>query len=44
LHAKTLGFVHPTTNEMMSFTTEIPQDMQTCIEKWQTYSNHLVED
>ena len=42
LHAKTLGFVHPTTNEKMSFTTEIPKDMQTCIEKWQTYSNHLV--
>jgi len=44
LHAKTLGFVHPTTGEIMSFTTEIPKDMQTCIEKWQTYSNHLVED
>ena len=44
LHAKTLGFVHPTTKEKMSFTTEIPKDMQTCIEKWQTYSNHLVQD
>ena len=28
LHAKTLGFVHPTTGKTMSFTTEIPQDMQ----------------
>ena len=33
LHAKTLGFVHPTTGKTMSFTTEIPQDMQNCIEK-----------
>ena len=44
LHAKTLGFVHPRTKEKMSFTTEVPKDMQTCIEKWQTYSNHLVQD
>tara|TARA_B110000483_G_scaffold127211_1_gene152779 strand:+ start:1583 stop:2620 length:1038 start_codon:yes stop_codon:yes gene_type:complete len=44
LHAKTLGFVHPTTAKMMSFNTEIPNDMQACIEKWQTYSNHLVQD
>jgi 23S rRNA pseudouridine1911/1915/1917 synthase len=25
LHAKTLGFVHPTTKEMMRFDTELPQ-------------------
>jgi 23S rRNA pseudouridine1911/1915/1917 synthase len=41
LHAKTLGFVHPSSKEKMSFTTEIPKDMQTCIEKWQTYSNYI---
>lgn len=39
LHAKTLGFVHPTTGEMMRFDTEIPQDMQDVIEKWRNYSN-----
>ena len=44
LHAKTLGFVHPTTGEKMSFTTDIPQDMQNCIKKWETYSNHLIEN
>jgi 23S rRNA pseudouridine1911/1915/1917 synthase len=32
LHAKTLGFVHPTTGEMMRFDTELPQDFQDCIE------------
>ncbi len=45
LHAKTLGFVHPTTGEMMRFDTELPQDMQDCIEKWRNYStSHSVED
>jgi 23S rRNA pseudouridine1911/1915/1917 synthase len=38
LHAKTLGFVHPTTVEMMRFDTELPQDMQEVIEKWRNYS------
>ena len=38
LHAKTLGFIHPTTGEMMRFDTELPQDMQDCIEKWRNYS------
>lgn len=40
LHAKSLGFVHPKTGEMMRFDSEIPQDMQDCIEKWRNYSNH----
>ena len=40
LHAKTLGFVHPKTGEFMRFNTEIPDDMQQCIEKWKTYSKH----
>ena len=38
LHAKTLGFMHPTTGEMMRFDTELPQDFQDCIEKWRGYS------
>ena len=38
LHAKTLGFVHPTTKEFMRFDTELPQDMATCIEKWHNYA------
>tara|TARA_R110002012_G_scaffold17930_5_gene66731 strand:+ start:41259 stop:42299 length:1041 start_codon:yes stop_codon:yes gene_type:complete len=40
LHAKSLGFVHPKTGEMMRFDSEIPQDMQDCIEKWRNYSKH----
>ncbi|SHF73366.1 ribosomal large subunit pseudouridine synthase D [Flavobacterium segetis] len=38
LHAKTLGFIHPTTGEMMRFDTELPQDLEDCIEKWRGYS------
>jgi len=45
LHAKTLGFVHPTTKELMRFDTELPQDFQDCIEKWRGYSkSHLTEE
>ncbi len=40
LHAKTLGFEHPTTGEFMRFSTEIPSDMQECIEKWRHYAKH----
>lgn len=44
LHAKTLGFLHPTTREMLRFDTELPQDMQDCIEKWRNYSqSHSAE-
>lgn len=45
LHAKTLGFVHPTTKEFMSFNTELPEDMKECITKWKAYSNsHNTEE
>jgi 23S rRNA pseudouridine1911/1915/1917 synthase len=45
LHAKTLGFVHPSTGEMKRFDTELPQDLQECIEKWRGYSkSHLTDD
>ncbi len=40
LHAKTLGFVHPVTKKMMRFDSELPEDMQSCIEKWRHYSKH----
>lgn len=41
LHAKTLGFWHPVKKEMMRFDTVIPEDLQSCLEKWRTYSNAL---
>jgi len=38
LHAKELGFVHPTTNEDKLFISNLPDDMQEVIEKWRNYS------
>ena len=37
LHAKTLGFVHPTTGKQMDFTSEWPEDMTALIDKWRKY-------
>jgi len=44
LHAKTLGFVHPRTGEMMHFESELPDDMQQLIEKWRNYARFLDEE
>ncbi|MBU2927144.1 RluA family pseudouridine synthase [Winogradskyella psychrotolerans] len=41
LHAKTLGFVHPTSGEFMRFESEIPEDIAQCIEKWRHYAKHV---
>lgn len=38
LHAKTLGFRHPITKEVMQFDCEIPEDITDCLEKWKTYT------
>jgi 23S rRNA pseudouridine1911/1915/1917 synthase len=37
LHAKTLGFIHPETQEKMFFESEIPTDMSQVIDKWRKY-------
>ena len=44
LHAKTLGFVHPRTGEMMHFESELPDDMQQLIDKWRNYAKFLDEE
>ncbi len=38
LHAKTLGFEHPVTGKFMQFDSEIPEDIQLCLEKWRNYT------
>jgi len=43
LHAKTLGFEHPLTKKWISFNSEIPEDMQMCIERWRKYSKNQKE-
>ena len=37
LHAKSLGFIHPSTGEYMFFDSELPEDMQAVFEKWRNY-------
>lgn len=37
LHAKTLGFIHPKTGKQIDFTSELPNDMQQLINKWDAY-------
>jgi 23S rRNA pseudouridine1911/1915/1917 synthase len=43
LHAKTLGFIHPTTDEYISFNSEVPQDMTEVIQKWRDYTANREE-
>ena len=37
LHARSLAFSHPTTQERMTFETELPLDMVTVIDRWKSY-------
>ena len=37
LHAKSLGFVHPSTGKMLRFDSELPADMQQVLDKWRSY-------
>ncbi len=44
LHAKTLGFVHPTTGEQMDFDSEWPDDFTQLIEKWRGFIKGTTRD
>ena len=37
LHAKSLEFIHPSTGKTMFFDSELPEDMQNVIDKWNSY-------
>jgi len=39
LHAKTLGFTHPTTGKKIAFTSEYPADMEQVLDKWEKYTH-----
>ena len=43
LHAKTLGFVHPVTQEKMKFDSPVPDDIAQCLEKWRNYSKNSIQ-
>lgn len=46
LHAKSLGFHHPTTGEYMLFDSEMPDDFAAVLDKWRNYAKHkeYIED
>ena len=44
LHAQTLGFVHPMTNQSMSFEVALPEDMLTVLAKWRHYAKHRLDE
>lgn len=37
LHAKSLGFIHPSTRKFIHFETELPDDFKSVLEKWRNY-------
>ena len=37
LHAKSLGFIHPTTKHAMQFSSELPEDFTAVLAKWELY-------
>ena len=41
LHAKSLGFRHPATKQIMQFTSDLPADFVAVLEKWQKYTGVL---
>jgi 23S rRNA pseudouridine1911/1915/1917 synthase len=40
LHAKSLGFLHPITKKQLYFESDLPEDFQQVIEKWENYVQH----
>ncbi len=40
LHAKTLGFTHPSTGKKLNFESEIPHDFKEVITKWRSYTQN----
>ncbi len=38
LHAKSLGFIHPSTRKPLFFDSGLPEDFQAVVEKWRKYS------
>lgn len=44
LHAKTLGFVHPSTDRQMDFDSQWPDDFSQLIAKWRGYISGTTQD
>lgn len=44
LHAKTLGFVHPSTGKWIQFDSVVPEDMTALLDKWRNYCGQMPEE
>ena len=44
LHAKTLGFLHPTKKEFLQFNSDLPDGFTQLLEKWRTYTASIKEE
>jgi 23S rRNA pseudouridine1911/1915/1917 synthase len=38
LHARALGFIHPTTGKYVQFESEMPEDLKAVLQKWEGYT------
>jgi 23S rRNA pseudouridine1911/1915/1917 synthase len=43
LHARSLGFIHPSTKKEMNFDSEVADDMKAVVEKWRSYSSNVIK-
>jgi 23S rRNA pseudouridine1911/1915/1917 synthase len=44
LHAKSLGFIHPSTGGFVHFDSDYPSDLAAAIEKWREYGKRITND
>ena len=44
LHAKTIGFEHPTTKKWLQFDSVVPADMTALLDKWRKYAGNMPEE
>lgn len=43
LHARCLGFIHPTTGREVYFESELPEDFRAVLARWENYSQRVFE-
>ncbi len=44
LHARSLGFIHPTTGKKMNFVSNLPEDMNDVLVKWEGYISNRPDE
>lgn len=43
LHAKSLGFHHPKSNEWIQFDSDLPKDLSSVIDRWRRYTDQRIQ-